>query len=152
MIISLYYIFDALLFLRPKRVHYMTTCVTRSYRGRTMYRPIGGRAPRCVVGLSASAGVTAGARYEGKYNISNQQKDGGVMRKDAITRNKILWLSPQAVGWRLTANPRIRSEAVSVGFLVDKLALGQAFPRLLTFSFGSIITSMFHTHSSVTNA
>lgn len=65
---------------------------------------LGEKEPRCVVGLSASAGVTAGARYEGKY-ISDQQKDGGVMRKDAITRNKILWLSPQAVGWRRTADP-----------------------------------------------
>jgi hypothetical protein len=41
----------------------------------------------------------------------------------------------QAVSlWPLTAEARVRSGLVHVGFVVDKVALGQAFPRVLRFS------------------
>jgi branched-subunit amino acid transport protein len=50
----------------------------------------------------------------------------------------------QAVNrWPLTAETRVH-----VGFVVDKVALGQVFLRVLPFSPASIIPPLFHSHLS----
>jgi hypothetical protein len=43
----------------------------------------------------------------------------------------------------LTAEARVRSR-VHVGYVVDKVALGQVFPRVLRFSPVSFIPLVFH--------
>jgi hypothetical protein len=51
----------------------------------------------------------------------------------------------QAVSRRpLTAEARVRPESVHVGFVVDKVALGQVFPRVLRFSPVNLIPPMLH--------
>jgi hypothetical protein len=50
----------------------------------------------------------------------------------------------QAVSRRpLTAEARVRSRA-NVGFVVDKVALGQVFPRVLRFSPVNLIPPVLH--------
>jgi hypothetical protein len=54
----------------------------------------------------------------------------------------------QALGRRpLTAETRVRSQAVHVGLMVDKIAVGQVFRRTLRFSTVTIIP-ILHTSSS----
>jgi hypothetical protein len=51
----------------------------------------------------------------------------------------------QAVSRRpLTAEARVRSRVVHVGFMVDKVALGQVFLRVLRFSPVNFIPLVLH--------
>jgi hypothetical protein len=51
----------------------------------------------------------------------------------------------QAVSRRpLTAEVPVRFRSVHVGFVVDKVALGQVFPRVLRFSPVSFIPPVLH--------
>jgi hypothetical protein len=55
----------------------------------------------------------------------------------------------QAVShWPLTAETRVRPWSIHVGFMVDKVALGQVFRRVLRFSPASIILPLLHIHLS----
>ena len=44
----------------------------------------------------------------------------------------------------LTAETRVRSRVIHVGFAVDKVALGQVFPRVLHFFPVNFISSVLH--------
>jgi hypothetical protein len=46
--------------------------------------------------------------------------------------------------WPLTAETRVRSRSVHVEFVVDKVALGQVFPRVLRFSPVNFIPPVLH--------
>ena len=61
---------------------------------------------------------------------------------NAITSNTVLLLSPQAFILLLAADHQIRLQAVSVGFVVDKLAFGQVFLRILRFWPVTVATSV----------
>jgi hypothetical protein len=59
----------------------------------------------------------------------------------------------QAVSRRpLTAKAREHPSPVLVGFVVDKVVLGQVFLRVHRFFPVSIIPPMLHIHSSITGA
>jgi hypothetical protein len=76
-----------------------------------------------------------------------QQKKWGaadVMRMDAITFCSSLL--------RLLVGHQIPSQAPSLGFVVDKLAFGQVFLRMLRFFSVTVATSVRHTRLSITDA
>jgi hypothetical protein len=55
----------------------------------------------------------------------------------------------QAVSsWPLTAEDRIRSRVIHVGFMVNKVTLGHVFLRVLRFSPASIIPPLLHINLS----